>query len=134
MGQEIDTSKFTSEDFACFMAHLESETALLEQMFAQSKFSSKGPVGGFEVEAWLVDGEGRADPCNDSFLQKLNDPLVVPELASFNFELNIAPGKLQHDVLSRMEEGLTSTWKHCQTTAAAINRQIVMAGILPSMT
>ncbi len=134
MGQEIDTSKFTSEDFACFMAHLESETALLEQMFAQSKFSSKEPVGGFEVEAWLVDGEGRADPCNDSFLQKLNDPLVVPELASFNFELNIAPGKLQHDVLSRMEEGLTSTWKHCQTTAAAINRQIVMAGILPSVT
>jgi gamma-glutamyl:cysteine ligase YbdK (ATP-grasp superfamily) len=134
MGQEIGTSKFSPGDFANFMQHLQQENSLLRKTFVDAGFSNAGPVGGFEIEAWLVDGEGRADPCNARFLALLNDPLVVPELAAFNFELNVEPGMLQSDVLRQMETGLSRTWQHCRSVAAQLDRHIVMTGILPSVT
>jgi gamma-glutamyl:cysteine ligase YbdK (ATP-grasp superfamily) len=134
MGQEISSSKFSPQDFARFMSHLQQEHQLLAQTFAAAGFSHEGPVGGFEIEAWLVDDAGRADPCNEAFLRLLNDPLVVPELAAFNFELNITPGQLQGNVLATMEQELARTWQHCRETAASLGRHIVMTGILPSVT
>ena len=43
------------------------------------------------MEAWLVDGEGAPVCENENFLENLASPLVVPELAKFNVELNGSP-------------------------------------------
>ena len=91
MGQEIENSHFSQEDFAAFAERLEQETALLDSWFAEAAFPECNAVGGFELEAWLVDDQARPAPVNSEFLSKLEDQLVVPELARFNIELNGNP-------------------------------------------
>ena len=43
MGQEIEATGFTAEDFAAFQARLEAEQALLETWFADGAFASGEP-------------------------------------------------------------------------------------------
>lgn len=133
MGQEIQQNNFSASDFNVFSEQLEKETAYLEQLFIQKKLSQFGPVAGFEIEAWLINDKGEPVPKNQLFLDKLNDPMVVHELSLFNIELNIQQEKLQGDVLSNMQFSLQKTWDKCQHTARQIDAEIMMIGILPSI-
>lgn len=133
MGQEIENSRFSQEDFAAFAERLEQETALLDSWFAEAVFPECDAVGGFELEAWLVDEQARPAPVNTELLNKLDDPLVVPELARFNIELNGNPWRLQGDGLSRMAENLSATWAKCGRAAADLDTRLVMIGILPTV-
>lgn len=94
MGQEISTTFFDRHDFRTFGMRLREETAHLSQWFRDGRFADEPPVGGFEVEAWLIDAQGRPAPINKTFLERLDDPLVVTELAKFNVELNTPPQPL----------------------------------------
>ncbi|MDZ7734934.1 MAG: glutamate--cysteine ligase [Gammaproteobacteria bacterium] len=73
-------------------------------------------------------------PVNKEFLAYLNNPLVVPELAAFNVELNADPRQLTADALTVMERDLAATWSACQEAAQHFNASLVMIGILPSVT
>ena len=97
MGQEIASTRFHHRDFKDFAARLREETALLADWFREGRFADEGPIGGFELEAWLVDRKYRPAPLNVVFLQRLGNPLVVPELAKFNVELNTPPHHLSGD-------------------------------------
>ncbi|GAB6040444.1 glutamate--cysteine ligase [Endothiovibrio diazotrophicus] len=134
MGQEIDRSRFHEEDFRQFTERLREETALLERWIAEGAFADGGPVGGFELEAWLVDGEMRPAPIIEPFLKRLDDPLVVPELARFNVELNVPPQPLAGTALRRLEQALRATWMRCRDCAKALDASILMTGILPTLT
>jgi len=133
MGQEISHQHFNKKDFSVYQEHLKAETKLLRQWFDDQAWGQGGNVGGFEIEAWLVDEHGHPDPSNDTFLERLNDPLVVPELARFNVELNTAPRALEGNALSAMEEELQTTWAHCQRVAGETDNALAMVGILPSV-
>jgi hypothetical protein len=91
MGEEIQSSDFSTEDYARFKQQLQLETHRLAEWFAESRFAASHPVAGFELEAWLVDEHYHPAPRNAEFLQQLADPLASPELASFNFEVNSTP-------------------------------------------
>ncbi|MCB1873748.1 MAG: glutamate--cysteine ligase, partial [Gammaproteobacteria bacterium] len=91
MGQEIADSHFQAADFDAFRQRLRRETLLLKQWFEDGFFSVGEHVIGFELEAWLVDEQAHPAPINQSVLERLNDPLVVPELARFNLEFNGTP-------------------------------------------
>jgi len=132
MGQEITHKNFNKKDFSRYQESLEQETALLKQWFDEDVWTDTGDVGGFELEAWLVDSNCRPDPNNEDFLERLNNPLVVPELARFNVELNTEPRALQGNVLSQMEQELSATWADCQRVAGETCNALVMTGILPS--
>ncbi len=133
MGEEIDHRHLSEVDFARFSAGLEKETALLRSWFANGELSSREATGGFELEAWLVDQQ--AHPCanNVAFLDALNSPLVVPELARFNIELNGTPQALYGDGLSKMHMELQATWKACSDTAQQLENELLMIGILPTV-
>ena len=88
MGQEITDSRFADSAFAEFRRRLDVETGLLRDWLAQGRLRSDERRFGFEVEAWLIDADARPAACNQAFLAALGDPLVVPELAQFNFEIN----------------------------------------------
>jgi hypothetical protein len=88
MGQEIKTRHFSHDDFKHFTQRLEAETQLLGQWFADNQLSSHNLVGGYELEAWLIDNQGQPSPSNQQFLERANSPLLTPELAQFNVELN----------------------------------------------
>jgi len=133
MGQEIESSHFSNHDFNLFNSHLKDETALLSDLLNKHKFSSNGGIAGFEIEALLVSSSGAPVPVNKTFLNKLNNPLVVHELAAFNVELNSNPIKLQQDALGRMETELQTNWNKCCDVAKELSIEIMMIGILPSL-
>ncbi|MFN2309938.1 MAG: glutamate-cysteine ligase family protein [Gammaproteobacteria bacterium] len=133
MGQEIEQTRFSAADSAAFAERLRAETALLQDYFRDAAFSTRDRVGGFELEAWLIDAAGRPAPINAAFLERLDDPLVVPELARFNVELNTPPQPLHGDALSRMHASLAATEARCQQTAAEFGASLLSIGILPTL-
>jgi len=133
MGDEIDRRYFDAEDFSLFRAKLDEETALLSETFARGEFSERGDVAGFELEAWLVDDQGDPLPDNERYLAALDNPLVVPELAAFNVELNGSPSALTGKVFSRLHDELAATWQACEAAADETGCHLVTIGILPTV-
>jgi len=133
MGQEIDASRFTQADFETFRTRLRREMALLEGWFRDGVFASTHKVGGFELEVYLVATDLSPAPIAGPFLERLADPLVVPELATFNAEINGTPQRLRGDALSRLAAELEATWARCARTAAGLQARVAMIGILPTV-
>lgn len=134
MGEEIDAVEFSDQDFKDYAKHLQEETKLLASLFTQNKLSSHVAKAGFELEVWIVDNDANPIPLNDSFLKKLNDSLVSPELSRFNIELNGAPENLQSNALSNLHASLDKSWQHCFSVASTFDASLIMIGILPSVT
>lgn len=133
MGQDISQSRFTRQDFRRFRARLRQETAQLTDWFRTERFAPTSSVGGFEVEAWLVDRRGQPAPLNELFLKRIADPLIVPELSVYNFELNTPALPLRGDALRQMHTHLESLWRRCQRTAAELDAAVLLIGILPTL-
>ncbi|MDM8546816.1 glutamate-cysteine ligase family protein [Candidatus Venteria ishoeyi] len=133
MGQEITSSHFNAADFTEFSRRLQLETALLESWFIGNRFSDSAQKGGLELEAWLIDAHFRPAPVNQAFLQQLNNPLVVPELASFNVEFNNRPQILAGDGLRTMYQALAQCWQQADAVAANLDAQLMMIGTLPTL-
>lgn len=133
MGQEISTSKFSRQDFYEFGQKLRKETELLDRHFRENKFCCNHNVGGFEIEAWLVDAQAMPAPINDVFLDKLDNPLVIHELANFNVELNVHPQVLKGNALQRLKDDLEKTWSDCRGIANDINADMMAIGIHPGI-
>ncbi|MGK7912098.1 MAG: glutamate-cysteine ligase family protein [Synechococcus sp.] len=136
MGQEISTDRFCEADFARFRQHLQLETDRLAQWFDRSEPSfpeSSELVGGFELEACLIDRDFQPAAINQSYLSCLNSGLVVEELASFNVEINTIPRLLTANCLSRMRADLEQTWERCTTAAEQLEAHLLSIGILPTL-
>jgi hypothetical protein len=131
MGEEITQSNFRPQDFERFRDNVAVETDLLSERMAGGGFSEDGYVVGFEIEAWLLDHGFFPHPVNEAFLERLNDPLVVPELSRFNVELNCDPLPLDGRVLRRSEESLTDIWRRSNDVAHEMGTAMVMIGTLP---
>lgn len=133
MGEEVGRHGFGAQDFAAFGARLARETALLRERLAAGAFTEDGGVGGFELEAWLVDRNAFPLADNERVLATLGSPLVVPELARFNVELNGTPRALRGGALSAIEAELGDTWRRCIAAAHACEGTLVAIGILPTV-
>jgi hypothetical protein len=133
MGQEIAGGGFGEADFARFGEQLARETALLRDLHASGKLSGGGPRIGLELEAWLIDRNYFPAPHNQSFLQRLGDPFVVPELSRFNIEVNALPGTLAGEGLLAMEQHLEATWQRCVANAHEDVDTVVAIGTLPTL-
>jgi gamma-glutamylcysteine synthetase len=133
MGQEIVQEHFNKHDFAEFEQRLRDETALLRSWFKDGRFAESAQTGGYEVEAWLIDDQCFPAPINRQFLAEANSPLVVPELSTFNVEINSTPRLLHSDTLSQMQAELEQTWSYCRDSARALDAGILMIGILPTV-
>ena len=133
MGDEIEKRYFDANDFCAFREKLDTETGLLHQLFQKNTFSARGEVAGFELEAWLVDDTGDPLPQNQEFIKRLDNPLVVPELAAFNVELNGSPTALRGHAFTRLHEELSTTWAACSNTANAMDCGLLTIGILPTV-
>lgn len=132
MGQEINTSHFSARDFANFAEHLREETTLLEHWFKEGRLDESTGIGGFELEAWLVDEAMRPSPVNAALIERVGGDLVVPELACFNLELNGSPQQLRANALSAMRDDLQKTWNICNRCAEPLGARLVMIGTLPT--
>ena len=133
MGQEITSSRFDDEDFVEFWRRLAVETRLLSSWFDEDHFQSHENLAGFELEACLLDSAADPAPCNQALLEGLDEPLVVPELATFNIEFNSQARSLCGDVFSRMAADLDGLWQRCNRHAARLDLRLGMIGILPTL-
>ncbi|MEE8388360.1 MAG: hypothetical protein V3R65_07285 [Acidiferrobacterales bacterium] len=133
MGQEIGQDHFHKHDFDAFEAHIDDEMVLLSQWFEQQAFDASRHTGGYEVEAWLIDKEYRPAPINRQFLAKIDSNLVVPELSTFNVEINTTPQELQGRALKKMHNELDQTWSRCRRVAGELGADMLMIGILPTV-
>lgn len=129
MGQEISQTKFSAEEQAEFQRRLARETELLAAWLRDGELAAGEPQAGYELEAWLVDQQLRPAPRNGEFLEALNDPLVVSELARFNVEINDPPLPLSGSVFSRLHQSLAATWRRCRATGAELGLELLMTGI-----
>ena len=133
MGDEIAQRHFNAEDFTNFRRRLDRETAEVAKLFANGSFSERGDIAGFELEAWLVDADGNPAARNERFLNALDNPLVVPELASYNVELNGSPCAITGRVFTRLHDELSATWRACQQAARSLDLRLATIGILPTI-
>lgn len=135
MGQEISGGRFHKQDFVHFAQRLAEETALLRCYFEKQRLSWHHGIGGFELEAWLVDRAGQPAPINERYLALLgNNALYSPELSQFNIELNSTPLPLAGDALARMHAELSANWGRCRQVAQQLRVDLAMIGILPTVT
>ncbi len=133
MGQEIQEVHFSEEAFAEYRRRLTAETALLQRWEQEGRLRDVPFRLGFELEGWLIDEQGMPAPRNRAFLEKVDDPQVVPELARFNFEINDAPLDFSAGMFDRMHVSLMRRWERCEAAAQALDMQALSIGILPTV-
>lgn len=133
MGDEISRWEFSSEDYKEFKSRLRNESRILKGWFENNRFESTDGICGFELEAWLMDQQYQPAPINEPFLDRLADPLVVPELSQFNFELNSIPCSIEGNFLSHLESELSKCWSRCASQAKIMDSNILAIGILPTI-
>ncbi len=134
MGQEITKTRFTQADHEHFHQRLRTETELLARWFRDGKLQHGAPTAGLELEAWLVDRALAPAAINQAFIEQLGDPLVSPELATFNVEFNLTPEPLRGHCLSRLDAALSRNWQRARRVAHGLDAELAMIGILPTVT
>lgn len=132
MGQEVTHSHFSIEENKRFKKLLIEETKLLKRKLEAGEFSSLKPMGGFEIEAWLVDESLRPAPINNAFFDLFNNPLATPELAKFNIELNNTPLPLKGTALKQFESEIRMVFKEADQVTEKLGANILLIGILPT--
>jgi gamma-glutamyl:cysteine ligase YbdK (ATP-grasp superfamily) len=133
MGQEITDSRFDDEAFVEFGRRLDAETRLLHEWLRDGRLDNPERRIGFEIEGWLVDDAGRPVARNREFLAAVDDPMVVPELAMFNFEINSDALALAPGVLGQMHDALLARWRRCGAAAATFGIHPLLIGVLPTV-
>lgn len=133
MGQEISSTHFSPQDYKRFAENLKAETQQLKSWCDEGRLSHNKAIVGLEMEAWLVNKSQQPAPLNDTFLATLDDPLVVPELAKFNIELNVAPQPIKAYGLRTLHQELDEVWKRCINCANSLNSDALLIGILPTV-
>jgi gamma-glutamyl:cysteine ligase YbdK (ATP-grasp superfamily) len=133
VGEEIASARFSAQDQRRFAEALREETATLRAAFAAGTLSEGPPSAGLELEAWLIDASGRPAPINEPFLQGLDEPLASPELARFNFELNVHPQALRADALAALEAELEGLLRRSTQVARGLGARVGLIGILPTL-
>jgi gamma-glutamyl:cysteine ligase YbdK (ATP-grasp superfamily) len=133
VGQEINTTEFTTVDEENFRRKLRDETKILKRWFDSDVFD-KGPIRcGLELEAWLVTKDFVPAPVSDQFIEKLKNPLVVPEISKFNFELNSDPLTFKGEVFTKLEDNILRLWKKCEGLAEEMDLKALIIGTLPTL-
>ncbi len=134
MGQEILHQHFSESDFQQFSEKLIIETILLKKRFNSGQLSSRKPVGGFEIEACLINSAYHPNPVNKAFLAQFDNPLATSELAKFNIELNNLPHPLKNKVFTQFEKEIHAVFKGADKAAEKLNTRVLLTGILQTLT
>ena len=135
MGQEIEKTRFSEEDYQQFKKHLKQETTQLDEYFNNGELSNHGLMGGFEIESWLLNHALQAAPINKEFLAAFDSSLATAELAKFNLEFNNLPRELSGSVFSNFHAELTNTWERAVKVAKNLDppASLLMIGTLPTL-
>ncbi len=134
MGRDIETVEFTREDRTRYREKVKACLAAFAEMVEQGRFETGRRTIGVEMEVYLTDADGTVTPINEELLKRIASEDFQTELAQFNVEFDIKPKKLSGDVFRQVEEELRVSLDHAHAKAEGLDAQVVMIGILPTLT
>lgn len=117
-----------------FTRQLLRDVRALEKMLDEEMFESGVRRIGAEQELFLVDRRWQPAPVVEDVLSRTSDPRIVTELMKFNLEFNLDPQHFRGRCLRTMEESIDETMAYVREIAAGTDCEVVMAGILPTIT
>jgi CBS domain-containing protein len=117
-----------------FMKSLLDEVRALDLMLEKGMLESGVSRIGAEQEMFLVNPARQPAMTALEVLRELGDDRFTHELGLFNIEANLSPQQLHSDCLSRMEAEAQEVYKKARAAAQACGSDIVLVGILPTIT
>lgn len=133
MGEEITNTELDGYDPIAFRSAVETETKILASWFKYQRFADDDAHYGFELEGCLVDEQANPAMKNTELLDSMADPLIVPELGKFNFEINSPTYKRNPHLFRQMQSDLNSFSSKIKSAAQKLNLHPVWIGILPTV-
>jgi hypothetical protein len=133
VGTEIDKSEFTEEDFSRFRERLPDQLSALDRVLARPGFGVAPRTIGAELELFLVDGEGQPRPVAADVIERVQSPLVTPELARFEIELCTRPTPLAGRPFQALERQMVEARSLIDEAAHALGAGTVAVSILPTL-
>lgn len=133
MGEQID-GKISRNTKYRFIHQLMQDVEALEYMVENNLFEVDTWRIGAEQELCIVNNDWKPSPNAMKILSEVNDHAVTTELATYNLEINLDPFRLTNNCFSRIHNQLDEKLQSVKNAAAKFNDNIVIAGILPSIT
>jgi len=125
-------SKICREEYEEFDQHLLAETNLLEQWFIEQVFTERELEAGTEIELFLLDSNYDPAPHNLSFINKVNEPCLIPEVGAAHLEINSCHVALSGNCLSTLHNNILTSWKKICDVAHQNNFHLALIGSLPT--
>ncbi len=133
MGQDIDRTDFSAEDYKKFAAKLRLNLSAAKQVLARPGFGVGNRSVGAELELYIIDAEGMPMPINQQLLDDAADTRLTLELNRYNLEANLTPQRLDASPFKRMEEEMEAMLATLNGLAAQYQASVVPIGILPTL-
>ena len=133
MGQFVAAQHFKQDAFDRFTYRLRKESAQLAHWLDDGHFTDTERKIGLEVEGWLIDDQGQPAAANESMLAAVDDPLIVPELSQYNFEINTLPLDGHGNALNLMQRQLDATWAKISHHCEKLGLRSLLIGSLPNL-
>ncbi len=134
MGRDIEATEFTREDRTRYREKVKACLAALAELVDAGRFEVGHRRVGVEMEVYLTDPDGAVMPINQQLLQRIASGDWQTELAQFNIEFDVKPRSLAADVFRTIEDDLRRSLNHAQAQAETLDAQVVIIGILPTLT
>lgn len=134
MGIDIDRVDFDKRDFVQFEKKLREQLATLKTILSTPGFGQAPASIGAELELYITDSYGKPLPLNEKILQLANNPLLTPELNTYNLEYNLRPCAINKEPFFSLEKSINNELKTLNDYANPLGGEIVSIGILPTLT
>ncbi|MBX3207747.1 MAG: glutamate--cysteine ligase [Labilithrix sp.] len=134
MGFEIERDDFDDSDYARFSDRLARCISALEHVVKRPGFGVGPATVGAELELHLVGESGHPAPVNRAVLAAALDERVTLEMNRYNVELNTPAFPLAGRPFATMRSELASAHAIARAAARAQGADVVMIGILPTLT
>ena len=134
MGLEIDREEFSEADYARFEGRLSTSIRVIRALLERPGFGEGPMTLGAELEASLVDDDGRPAPLNHAVLAESVDPRLTFELDRFNLESNLRYDQLAGRPFRFLAAEMDDALAEMRRAAALHQLDVALIGILPTLT
>ncbi len=133
MGQSIDQTEFSAEDYRKFREHLQENIAQLEALLKRPGFGQGPESLGAELELYTIDQDGLPVMHNVDIKDAFQDDQLTLELNRFNLEYNLSPVPAIGNPFSKIQAEMERILTRLDQVAAPFNASIIPIGILPTL-
>jgi CBS domain-containing protein len=134
MGEQNVKANTDETTHQAFMKSLLTEVNALERMLDTGLIETGVRRIGAEQEMFLINKAHKPALKAMEILDQIDDDRFTHELGLFNLEANLSPRKLGGDCLRKMEEEAQEVYLRAREAAAAVDCDIALVGILPTLT